>query len=186
MATTIRRSRARPARARAEASPGRETAARGYVLREHRIGDIGWVIRRQGMLYAQEYGWDGRFEALVAEIAARFIQRFKPEWERAWIAEIDGEIVGSVFLVRKSPRVAQLRMLYVEPKARGLGIGARLTDECIQWARARGYRRLTLWTNDVLVSARRIYVAAGFKLIGEEPHHSFGHDMVGQYWDLTL
>lgn len=157
-----------------------------YLLRPLQIGDIGWITRRQGMLYAQEYGWDETYEALVAEILAAFVKSFDPKWERGWIAERDGEVVGSVFVVRKSPEVAKLRLLYVEPSARGLGIGARLVDECIAFARAKGYKTLTLWTNDILGSARRIYQAAGFKLTDEERHHSFGKDLVGQTWDLEL
>ncbi|TSE11399.1 MarR family transcriptional regulator [Mesorhizobium intechi] len=157
-----------------------------YLLRPLQIGDIGWITRRQGMLYAQDYGWDETYEALVAEILAAFVKSFDPKWERSWIAERDGEVVGSVFVVRKSPEVAKLRLLYVEPSARGLGIGARLVDECIAFARAKGYKTLTLWTNDILGSARRIYQAAGFRLIDEERHHSFGKDLVGQTWDLEL
>lgn len=157
-----------------------------YILRPHQIGDIGWVARRQGMLYAQEYGWDETFEAFVAEIGAGFIKNYDPKWERCWIAEREGKIVGSVFLVRESDDAAKLRMLYVEPEARGLGIGSRLTDECIRFARQKRYKALTLWTNDILVSARRIYQAAGFKLISEEKHCSFGKDLVGQYWELAL
>ena len=157
-----------------------------YLLRPLQIGDIGWITRRQGLLYAQDYGWDETYEALVAEILAAFVKSFDPKWERSWIAERDGEVVGSVFVVRKSPEVAKLRLLYVEPSARGLGIGARLVDECIAFARAKGYKTLTLWTNDILGSARRIYQAAGFKLIDEERHHSFGKDLVGQTWDLDL
>ncbi|PBB28722.1 MULTISPECIES: bifunctional helix-turn-helix transcriptional regulator/GNAT family N-acetyltransferase [unclassified Mesorhizobium] len=157
-----------------------------YLLRPLQIGDIGWITRRQGMLYAQDYGWDETYEALVAEILAAFVKSFDPKWERSWIAERDGEVVGSVFVVRKSPEVAKLRLLYVEPSARGLGIGGRLVDECIAFARAKGYKTLTLWTNDILGSARRIYQAAGFKLIDEERHHSFGKDLVGQTWDLEL
>jgi DNA-binding MarR family transcriptional regulator/GNAT superfamily N-acetyltransferase len=157
-----------------------------YVLRGLQTGDIGWIIRRQGMLYAQEYGWDETFEALVAEIAAAFVRTCNPKKERAWVAEREGEIVGSVFLVRQSDAIAKLRLLYVEPSARGLGIGRRLVEECIGFARAKGYRTLTLWTNDMLVAARRIYQAAGFELTKEERHHSFGKDLVGQNWDLAL
>ncbi len=163
-------------------------AGRGapYLLRPPRPGDYGHVISRQGALYAAEYGWDATFEALVAEIVAKFIRRYDARHERCWIAERDGAVVGSVFLVRQSARVGQLRLLYVEPAARGLGIGARLVAECIDEARRVGYRRLVLWTNDVLVSARRIYEAAGFRLASEERHHSFGKDLVGQYWALDL
>jgi len=157
-----------------------------YLLRPLQIGDIGWITRRQGLLYAQDYGWDETYEALVAEILAAFVKSFDPKWERSWIAERDGEVVGSVFVVRKSPEVAKLRLLYVEPSARGLGIGKRLVEECIGFARAKGYKTLTLWTNDILTAARHIYQAAGFKLIDEERHHSFGKDLVGQTWDLDL
>ena len=157
-----------------------------YVLRGLRSGDIGWIVHRQGILYAQEYGWDETFEALVAEIAAAFVKTCNPKNERCWVAERQGEIVGSVFLVRATDALAKLRLLYVEPSARGLGIGGRLVEECILFARAKGYQTLTLWTNDVLVSARRIYEAAGFKLGKTERHHSFGKDLVGQNWDLAL
>jgi DNA-binding MarR family transcriptional regulator/GNAT superfamily N-acetyltransferase len=156
------------------------------IIRPHKVGDIGWIIRRQGQIYAEDYGWDGTYEALVAEILAAFIRDFDAERERAWIAERDGEIVGSVFLVRKSDEVAKLRLLYVEPSARGIGLGGKLVGECIAFARAKGYRTLTLWTNDILVAARRIYEAAGFRLTAEEKHHSFGKDLVGQTWDLDL
>ncbi|CCV13032.1 bifunctional helix-turn-helix transcriptional regulator/GNAT family N-acetyltransferase [Mesorhizobium sp. STM 4661] len=157
-----------------------------YLLRPLQVGDIGWIVRRQGLLYAQDYGWDETYEALVAEILGAFVKSFDPRWERCWIAEREGEVVGSVFVVRKSDAVAKLRLLYVEPSARGLGIGKRLVEECIGFARAKGYKTLTLWTNDILVSARRIYEAAGFKLVEEERHHSFGKDLVGQNWNLEL
>ncbi len=156
------------------------------VLRPPEPGDMGWIIQRHGALYAREYGWDESFEALVAKIAAAFVDSHDPKRERCWIAEKDGEKVGSVFVVREDETTAKLRLLLVDPKARGCGIGRRLVDQCIQFSRARGYRTLTLWTNDVLSSARRIYVAAGFKLIAEAPHHSFGHDLVGETWALDL
>jgi GNAT superfamily N-acetyltransferase len=157
-----------------------------WTLRGLQVGDIGWVAHRQGLLYAQEYGWDGTFEAMVAEIGAQFVKNFDPNWENVWIAEIEGQIVGSVFLVKVSEQVAKLRMLYVEPHARGQGLGQSLTHECIAFARTKGYQTLTLWTNDILVAARRIYQAAGFVLVAEENHRSFGHDLVGQNWDLDL
>ena len=163
-----------------------KAGAPSYILRTHQPGDIGWIIHRHAMLYAEEYGWDETFEALVAKIAAAFIENFDHRRERCWIAERDGEIVGSVLLVKDAAEVAKLRLLYVERKARGLGVGNRLVAECIGFARRSGYRKLTLWTNDILVSARRIYEAAGFSLVREEPHHSFGRDLVGQYWELPL
>lgn len=157
-----------------------------YVLRDLRPGDLGWIVHRQSLLYHQEYGWDETFDALVAEIAGGFVKRFDAKRERCWVAEREGEVVGSAFLVRASDRVAKLRLLYVESSARGLGIGSRLVEECVSFARAKGYRTLTLWTNDILVSARKIYQAAGFRLVKEERHHSFGKDLVGQNWDLAL
>ncbi len=167
-------------------APVSQAAPEPIVLRSHRPGDIGWVAHRQGLIYANEYGLDETFEALVAEIGARFVKRFDPKHERCWIAEQGGRIVGAVFLVRKSVRVAQLRLLYVEPASRGQGLGALLTDECIRFARANGYRTLMLWTNDVLHAARRIYESRGFVLEKEERHRSFGKDLVGQYWTLKL
>jgi DNA-binding MarR family transcriptional regulator/GNAT superfamily N-acetyltransferase len=157
-----------------------------YLLRPHQPGDMGWVVHLHGMLYAQEYGWDDTFEALVAGIVAKFIQNFDPKRERCWIAEIDGEIVGSGFLVKESETVSKLRLLIVHPKARGLGIGKRMVNECLRFARQAGYRKTMLWTNNVLLAARHIYETMGFKLVLEEPHHSFGHDLVGETWEMEL
>jgi DNA-binding MarR family transcriptional regulator/GNAT superfamily N-acetyltransferase len=165
------------------AQPDRKAS---YILRSHQPGDMGWVIHRHGALYAQEYGWDERFEALVAEIAAKFIQNFDPKRERCWIAEMDGAIVGSVFLVHKSAKVAKLRLLLVEPTVRGLGLGSRLVDECVRFARHAGYRKITLWTQASLHAARHIYKSAGFKVVKEEKYRDFGHDHISETWELTL
>jgi DNA-binding MarR family transcriptional regulator/GNAT superfamily N-acetyltransferase len=156
------------------------------VLRPPGPGDYGWVVERHGALYAEEYGWDTTFEALVARIVADFIDHGDPAHEAAWIAEVDGERVGCVFCVKESDEAARLRILLVEPGARGAGIGSRLVDECLRFARRAGYRKVVLWTNDVLEVARRIYERAGFRLLDQEPHHSFGHDLVGQTWERTL
>ncbi len=161
-------------------------AGPAFSLRAHRPGDIGWVIARHGELYAQEYQWDSSFEGLVAEIAGKFLTHFEPQRERCWIAENDSGRLGCVFLVKQSGRVAKLRLLLVEPAARGMGVGTKLADECVEFARKAGYRKLTLWTNDILHAARRIYERIGFRLVKEEKHHSFGHDLVGQFWELKL
>lgn len=157
-----------------------------YTLRPHAPGDLGWIVSRHGALYAQEYRLDATFEALVADIAAKFLREYDPARERCWIAERGGERVGAVLVVKQSKYVAKLRLLIVEPGARGLGIGARLVDECIRFARQAGYRKLVLWTNDILHAARHLYVEAGFVLVAEERHHSFGRDLVGQNWELAL
>ena len=165
----------------------REAADGELTLRPLRPGDIGWIIHRQAVLYAQEYGWDWTYEGLASRILGAFVAEFDPSREDAWVAERGGAIVGSVFLMKSDdPAVAKLRLLYVEPSARGAGVGRRLVAACIARARELGYRQLTLWTNDILVAARRIYQAAGFRLVSEAPHHSFGHDLVGQTWTLDL
>ena len=165
----------------------REAADGELSLRRLRPGDIGWIIHRQAVLYAQEYGWDWTYEGLASRILGAFVAEFDPSREDAWVAERGGAIVGSIFLMKSDdPGIAKLRLLYVEPSARGAGVGRRLVAACIARARELGYRELTLWTNDILVAARRIYQAAGFRLVSEEPHHSFGHDLVGQTWTLDL
>jgi len=158
-----------------------------YVLRQHQPGDMGWITHRHGVLYSQEYGYDEHFEALVAKIVGEFIENYDPARERCWIAERNGEIAGSVFLVKKSATVAQLRLLYVEPSARGLGIGARLIDECLRFARRARYRKITLWTQSELLAARHLYEKAGFELVAEQRHRSFSRDdLVADTWELKL
>ena len=157
------------------------------VLRDLRPGDIGWVIHRQAVLYAQEYGWNGEYEALVARILADFHATFDPSGDDAWSADCDDHVVGSIFLVRgDDPGTGKLRLLYVEPETRGMGVGGTLIAACVERARDLGYQRLDLWTNSVLGAARRLYERAGFKLTEEAPHHSFGHDLIGQTWSLDL
>lgn len=163
-----------------------DTTPAGYLLRDPLPGDMGLVVANQAMVYAREYGWNAEYEALVAEIVARFIREFDRSRERCWIAEKDGRMVGSVFVVRQDDTTAKLRLLYVDASARGLGIGRHLVDECLRFAKQAGYARMMLWTNSVLADARRIYEKAGFQLIEEEAHHSFGQDLVGQVWARDL
>jgi DNA-binding MarR family transcriptional regulator/GNAT superfamily N-acetyltransferase len=165
---------------------GRVQGEGSYLLRPHRPGDLGWIVHRHGVLYAEEFGWGEQFEALVAGIVAEFLRHEDPKVERCWIAERAGTNVGAVLLVKETKSVAKLRLLLVEPAARGLGIGSRLVDECTRFARQSGYRKIVLWTNDVLHTARKIYASAGYRLVRAEPHHSFGKDLVGETWELTL
>jgi GNAT superfamily N-acetyltransferase len=159
---------------------------RDIILRHPRPGDLGWVVARHAELYAQEYGWAGDFEGLCAQIVAEFVRNHDPKCERCWIAEMDGRNVASVFLVKDSEKVARLRLLLVDPVARGRGLGTRLTDECIRFARQSGYRSITLWTHKVLTAARHIYERAGFQLTSSEARRSFGQNVVSEHWDLAL
>lgn len=163
-----------------------ESTRQVTLRQELRPGDIGWVVERHGELYAQEYGWGIEFEALVAEILAKIVQQFDPRWDHVWLAEIDGETVGSVFVVKQSETVAKLRLLIVEPDARGLGIGRLLVDECMRFAREAGYHKLTLWTQSVLLAARHIYDRAGFRLVHTEPYDGIGRDLISETWELVL
>ena len=155
---------------------------RASIRKLDRPGDLGWVVMAHGELYDAEFGWDSEFEALVARIVADFATHHDPAREAAWIAEVDGRRVGCVFCVAAEEGAARLRILLVDPAERGRGVGRRLVDTCVVFARAVGYRRLTLWTNDVLVAARRLYEAAGFRVVDQDHHHSFGHDLIGQNW----
>jgi DNA-binding MarR family transcriptional regulator/N-acetylglutamate synthase-like GNAT family acetyltransferase len=157
-----------------------------FFIRQPVPGDMGWVVKRHGELYAEEYGWDEQFEALVAEIVAKFIQQFDAKHENCWMAERDGENIGCIFLVKKDADTAKLRLLLVDPKARGIGLGSKLIDECIRFARRCGYKKMVLWTNSNLLAARHLYQKAGFQLVEQEAHHSFGHDLVGENWELSL
>lgn len=161
-------------------------ARTAYLLRPHGPGDMGWVVSRQAVLYVEEYGWDGTYEALAAEIAAQFIRNFDPKREQGWIAEKDGERVGAVFVAKGSDEVAKLRLLHVEREARGLGIGKRLVEECVRFARQAGYQKMTLWTQSVLLAARHVYKQAGFELVREEPWRNFGKDLISETWELDL
>ena len=157
-----------------------------YLVRQHQPGDMGWIVHRQAILYAEEYGWDGTYEALAAEIVAQFIKNYDSKCERCWIAEKDGERVGAVFVAKASDETAKLRLLHVEPEARGLGIGKRLVDECVRFARQAGYQKMALWTQSILHAARHLYKQAGFRVLREEQHHSFGKDLTAETWELEL
>jgi len=159
-----------------------------FLLRPHRVGDMGWVVYSESVGYAQQYGWDAGFEALVARIVDEFITNFDAARERCWIAEIDGQNVGHIFLVKHptEPKAARLRLLFVDSSARGMGLGDALVTECLRFARTAGYRKVVLWTQSILTAAHRIYQRAGFRLVKEQPHHSFGHDLIGQEWELEL
>ena len=157
-----------------------------YLLRMHQPGDMGWIVHRQAILYAEEYGWDETYEALAAEIVAQFIKNYDPKRERAWVAERDGRRVGAVFVAKDSDEIAKLRLLHVEAEARGLGIGKRLVKECVQFARQAGYRKMTLWTQSILHAARHIYKETGFKVVSQKKHHSFGKDLTAETWELDL
>ncbi|OEO31548.1 hypothetical protein VW23_015605 [Devosia insulae DS-56] len=163
-----------------------EQSGASIILRPHRIGDVAHVVARQSQLYAGEFGWDGSYEALAAEIGGKFLQHFDAATEGCWIAERDGKVIGSVFVVDAGQGVAQLRLLYVEPEARGLGVGKLLVDQVVRFARDKRYARIRLWTQASLVAARKLYAAAGFTLTESKPHHSFGKDLVGEYWELKL
>jgi GNAT superfamily N-acetyltransferase len=159
-----------------------------YLLRPHRVGDMGWIVHREGLGYAEQFGWDETFEALVARIVDQFLTNFDPSRERCWIAEIDGESVGHIFLVKhpEEPETAKLRLLFVEPSARSMGLGDALVRECVRFARSAGYKKVVLWTQSILMGAHRIYERAGFRLVEEKAHRSFGKDLVGQTWQLQL
>lgn len=165
---------------------GGDKMSDAYQLRLPKPGDMGLVVHKHGALYAEEYGWNEHFEGLVSKIVAEFITQFNPKKERCWIAEMNGEVVGSIFIVEESDKIAKLRLLLVDPKARGLGLGTRLVEECIHFSKDAGYEKIKLWTNSVLKEARHIYEKTGFKLVHEEKHHSFGHDLIGETWELII
>lgn len=165
---------------------GNKPEDKSFILRNPSAGDFGWVVQKNGEVYAEEYNWDEEYEGLVAGIVAEFIKNFDAKRERCWIAEKDGANIGAVFLVKKDETTAKLRLLIVDPKARGLGVGKRLVEECTRFAKKAGYKKITLWTNSVLSAARHIYEKEGYKVVKTEPHHSFGKDLVGETWELEL